>query len=376
MHSSFTKRSILRKQKSEGDRHPYRYTKLHRIPIRDRPTLAHVKRVYGVAFSGYNDFSETTQADIIDEFIKEADNCDFDSSKMLKARRSQLHQSSKHIVDLLRTCIGHEVEKYLMKIESVLFDPKTNISFDLTNNNCQRLVSALLGGKDFEYFFPRFPERLESTLEPFETPEWPQYLVSFGEHLARTKAEFYEESSIVERFLAKYREYDLIDFLEYNLDRSNYGNANPQISKAKSLYLLIAPEGTATTYDLTNTLWEMPRDTLAILQSHLHRPVWKYRTESGQLLDDQDLLRNRLLLLEQLDMFNSLAGSLGNIIRSRLLQTPEMVKRIFIPKAHAFTHFNANDKVRIIRTSPVNVLYAILRSRDSQLKDLFKLPDQ
>jgi hypothetical protein len=332
--------------------------------------------VYGAAFSGYNDASETTQSEVIDAFIQEANVCNIPLSKSLRARKKQLHESSHRIIDMLKSCIGAEVDKYLVRIESILFDPKTDVSFHLMNNNCHSLVSTLLQGKDFEYSFPRFPEGIGTTLEA-EKPEWPQYLVSFGERIERTKANFHEKSSIVERFLVKNREFDLIDFLEHSLYTALRKNMDLNLDAVKPLYLLQRRSRPAPdSAEFIDTLWEMPRDTLAILQTHLHRPVWKYRDTNGELLGNRALWDNRFLALEQLDIFASLAGSLGDKMRNNVLKTPGMVERIIIPKAHVFGHLHANDKVRIIYLSPVSVIYAILRGNDERLDTLFSLPDE
>ena len=66
------------------------------------------------------------------------------------------------VVDCLLRLLDTEVKVHLRGIAKRLMDSKTEITWSVMPNNCQRLVSVLMSGKDFEYTFPRLPKHFGS----------------------------------------------------------------------------------------------------------------------------------------------------------------------------------------------------------------------
>ena len=331
---------------------PNRTFKEAALLVEPRLTQVLVKAVYGAAFSGYDDQKEGTQESIIDLFLKEADSCRFKPTMAVQTRRTYLFKSSQKVTILLKTYIGEEIDKYLSMIANVLFDPATRVSFDRLTNNCQNFRSSLLRSKEFEGLFPRPPRDLGSskTVRGSHDPKAPQYLFSFGDQTERTHTLFYNQKSAVETYLNRTDlDYDLIDFLKYCVQGDNTEDSSQEISSIRQLWLVELVQNSPSHSDeVVGHLWENPRDTLSILHSHIHRPHVRYSTQTGQLLDPKAWIRNRLLVLRQLDDFATVAGSLGVSLRSISSRESSLLPTPPKPKAFVYGNINASAHVRVI----------------------------
>ena len=331
---------------------PNRTFKEAALLVQPRLTQVLVKAVYGAAFSGYDDQKEETQERIIDLFLKEADSCRFKPTMAVHAKRDYLFKSSQKVTILLKTYIGEEIDKYLSMIANVLFDPATRVSFDHLTNNCQNFRSSLLTSKEFEGLFPRTPQNSGSskTVRGTHDAKAPQYLFSFGDQTERTHALFYNQKSAVETYLNRIDlDYDLIDFLKYCIQGDNTEDSSQRISSIQHLWLAEPVQNSPNHSDeVAGHLWENPRDTLSILQSHIHRPHARYSTQTGQLLDPKAWIRNRLLVLRQLDDFATVAGSLGVALRSISSRGSGFLPTPPKPKAFVYGNIDASAHVRVM----------------------------
>ena len=64
-----------------------------------------------------------------------------------------------------------------------------------------------------------------------------------------------------------------------------------------------AEEGEAPESDPADALWELPRDTLSLLRTHLFCRREKYSSIQGYALAKDEWILNRLKVLQQLDIF-------------------------------------------------------------------------
>lgn len=283
----------------------------------DRPNLCCVKRIYGAAFSGYptshSDYKET----ILDTFVNEAGKCRFQPSKTVSARRRQLHKSATHLCNVVKDAIGNEVKKYIWHIASTLLDFKSNLTWNMVTNNCQRLIDRLLNGKDFEYVFPRLPPGFSSMTgsEEWRHFEWPRYLISFGDRVERQGINIQQPNSCVTKFCEQIGSAeDIVGFLELEIDQAELkSGSHIFIFKDMKELALVTPQPHTELYRTTteDALWDLPRDSLSILQFHLRRPFAKYSTTTGQVFDEIQWMNGRFRVLQQLDIIACHAGALG-----------------------------------------------------------------
>ena len=343
--------------------------------ISSRQTLCSVKRVYGGAFSGFPAMTSTLEKNLQDSFISEASKCKFNASKTVKSRRRQLHRSSESVTKLIQEIIGDEVRKFVNRTASVLLNPETNLTWHVMKNNCQKLIDRLLSGKDFEYIFPRLPERLDSSdsVNPWALVPWPRYLISFGDRVEGKDISLYQPNSSVAEFCHKGAfDTDVIDFLEIEIELADRGDGNPSFVNLSELALVTPQLNFEESQEVfQNTLWDLPRDTFSILQFHLMRPYSRYSTVSGQAFDDVQWLRSRLRTLTQLDIAASYTGALGSALLSAFYTQPSLTSKVTIPKSRIFGSLRADEKVRIIRSG--GIVGYVIAQRQQRLTNALDL---
>ena len=76
---------------------------------------------------------------------------------------------------------------------------------------------------------------------------------------------------------------------------------------------------------LVDSLWELPRDILSMLQTHLLRRSEKYSSPQGFSPTQQEWVKNRLQVLLQLDSFACFAGAWGSAWLAEIIQEPRPV---------------------------------------------------
>lgn len=342
-------------------------------PGGDRTILCCVKRIYGAAFSGYPTSHSDYEGTILDTFVREAGKCRFQPSKTVPARRRQLHKSATHLCNAVKDAIGNEVKKYICRIASTLLDSTLNLEWDMFTNNCQRLIDRLLNGKDFEYVFPRLPAGFPSLAvsDEWEYFEWPRYLISFGDRIEGQGINIQQPNSCVTRFCEQIGSTeDIIDFLKLKIhqaeldSQAELGSDNRIFKDLKEL-ALVTPQPHTEVYRTTaeDALWDLPRDSLSILQFHMRRPFAKYSSTTGQTFDETQWMNGRLRVLQQLDIIACYAGALGLALLEMFRQEPAMVNKVVIPKSRIFGSLRSNEKARVTRSGGL-VRYIISQRQD------------
>ncbi|KAL8895269.1 MAG: hypothetical protein Q9192_003742 [Flavoplaca navasiana] len=241
-------------------------------------------------------------------------------------------------------------------------------------NNCQKLIDRLLNGKDFEYVFPRLPSGFPSLAasEEWNYFEWPRYLISFGDRVEGQGINIRQPNSCVTKFCEQTGSTkDLIDFLELEIVQAELESGN-RIFKDLQELALVTPQPHTEVYRTTaeDALWDLPRDSLSILQFHLRRPFAKYSTTTGPVFDKIQWMNGRLRVLQQLDIFACHAGALGLALLEMFRQEPAMVKKVVIPKSRIFGSLRSDEKARVTRTGGL-VSYIISQRQKNVGADWF-----
>ena len=339
----------------------------------DRSVLCCVKRVYGAAFSEYPPSTSDTGNLVLESFVLEARECRFKPSKTVESRRRQLHRSAEKVTKLMKEMLGDEVRKYLNRIASLLMDSDAKLTWHVLGNNCQRLIDRLLKGKDFEYAFPRIPKGFGSvdSMDLWKMVQWPRYLISFGDRIEGKDISIQQPNSAVTKFCHNnISDGDIVDFLELEISRVGLNSGNSRFKDLSELALVI-PQPKSENYSQlsNNALWDLPRDSLSILQYHLLRPSSKYSTITGQVIDETQWTQSRFRLLHQLDTIASYTGALGSALLDLFHREPKVMSKITIPKSRIFGSLRADEMVSIIRSGSM-VVYVIARRKEGLAKAL------
>ena len=274
---------------------------------------------------------------------------------------------------MIKKMLGEEVRKYLNRTASLLMDSNAKSTWHMLGNNCQKLIDRLLNGKDFEYTFPRLPKGLgpgDST-DIWKTLPWPRYLISFGDRVEGKDISIQQPNSSVTQFCHENSSSrDIIDFLELEIHRAGRNGGNACFKDLSELALVIPQPGAENYWELSNNaLWDLPRDSLSILQYHLLRPSSRYSTTSGQAFDETQWTQSRLRALQQLDTIASYTGALGSALLDLFHREPNITSKVAIPKSRIFGSLRADEKVRIIRSGNM-VGYVISRRQERLTKAL------
>ncbi|KAL8917712.1 MAG: hypothetical protein Q9172_005706 [Xanthocarpia lactea] len=340
---------------------------LEQHPSAPRPVLCCVKRIYGAAFSGYPASACNLETIVLDNFVLEAGKCIFRPSKTVAARRRQLLSSAARVCGLIKDMIGVEVRKYLQLIVDTLLEPKSSLTWSMFTNNCQRLIDRILNTNDFEYVFPRLPKGFHSLSqsEVREHFQWPRYLISFGHRVEGEDINIQQPNSCVTKFVELGSTTgDIIDFLELEINDTETKNGNPSFKDLKELALVTPHPNTQSYREIVeDALWDLPRDSLSILQFHLSRSHAKYSTTSGRQFDGAAWINGRLRVLQQLNIIGCFTGALGSALIGLFHREPEMMSKVTLPKSRIFGSLRADEKVRLIRVGHL-VSYIIFRRRD------------
>ncbi|KAI4256936.1 MAG: hypothetical protein L6R42_005947 [Xanthoria sp. 1 TBL-2021] len=238
------------------------------------------------------------------------------------------------------------------------------------SNNCQRLVDRLLDGKDFEYVFPRLPRGFSSFApsEAWKHFRWPRYLISFGDRIEGQDISIRQPNSCVTKFCDRglFTE-DIIDFLELEIGQAEIKKGNHSFKDLKELALMTPQRNTEDYQKVAeDALWDLPRDSLSLIQYHLLRPHTKYSTITGKLFDRTQWIDGRLRALQQLDVIACYAGALGSALLEMFYHEPDMVSRITIPKSRIYGSLRADEKVRVFRSGYM-VNYVISQRQDQSM---------
>ena len=343
-------------------------------PVEYKGSLACKKTVYGAAFSGYPEYRNSGEEATINELVKQALSF-FErpyQSKDTTTQRRALHDAASHVLQNLRLILENEVDKYLQRMVKVLLDPSFKVPWHPLRNNCQRLVDRLLQGKDFEYFFPRLPKHAGAASDPTCEVQWPRYLMSFNDRIEGDSISLHQPNSLLTKFFSRTRFCgDVVDFIRNQFQ----GRVTAQNYAA-----LLLQEGALRTpeecVEMSNALWEMPRDTLSILQFHHCRSRSRYTTSAGSILTQRQWMENRLLLFLLSDIVASMSGALGTRLLELFRTNPQLVSKVILPKARVMGTARAGERVRILQMPAKQIVYFIASEVDTALDELFDAPEE
>lgn len=390
---------VLSLYKDKNDKEKYIASRSQAISHRgDRPTLAAVKRVYGGAFSGHIFLKDDMELEVLRTFILAADDCILEG-KILH-QRQELSRAATRVMGQLRSLIGHEVNLHIERLASRLMENDITLKWHPQKNSCQQFVDSLINGEDFEHLFPLFPKgfALHEAVRNCAEFDWPRYLISFNDHIDGIAALNFQPKSILSKYCQGTRDRcDIIDFLE--LEAREAQQEGQKRNKKEKWHiqldkLIISSNGShgaiqvcdelllgctdkvdcgtkEITEEILDGLWELPRDTMSLIQFHLLRPSTKYSNSQNQPLAADDWIDNRLRLFRQHDLFASLAGGFGAAVIDVLSHNPWILNHLAIP--HARVYGTAHASENIIFSSGVIAFptYIIHQSR-SEIMDKIK----
>tara|TARA_R110002003_G_scaffold68_15_gene6209 strand:+ start:13914 stop:16187 length:2274 start_codon:yes stop_codon:yes gene_type:complete len=358
---------------NQNGRYRRRRVRLTRRPIEERNGLACMKIVYGAAFSSYPDSRQSAEETTIETLVQEAVSYHkmLSRSKTTQSQHQALFEAAERVLESLQSALKSEVDKYLNRLVDVFLDPETDLSHNALSNNCQRLVDKLLQGKDFEYFFPRLPKQPISCDNPITNIAWPQYLMSFSDRIDGQSISLQQPNSVMTQYFSRTRfGGDVVDFMTSEVRAAD--------GSGKYDALLLSPGSMKDRDSRTtafNAMWEMPRDTLSILQFHLSREKPRYASGTGGVFTQGDWIENRLLLLLLVDIFGSLSGGLGASLFNLAASDSDLVKKIVLPKARVLGSARVGEKVRILQLPGKQIVYFIASKAEEQLKEIFQAPE-
>jgi hypothetical protein len=320
-----------------------------------------------VPFLGYPDSARarSREADVVHCLHTVAERYEkIPTSTKVTVKETALNTGAKELVVSLKSYLNTEVDKHLTRIANIIFE--RDVVWSMVTNNCQLFANRLLMGKDFEYITPRFPGKLLNHTQGSElldiavaedTVDWPRYLLSFGNHIEGFGKSFYQPNCLVTNYCQSLPtiDYDLLEHVTRlpNLSSDPYHEALGDLCR---LTHNASKNSMALPVD---KLWLMPNDSLSLLQMHLLRSPHKYRNAADELLKGKEWLKNRLAVLQLLDVFAAFTGALGISLFSLLVQEPKLLSQITIPPSRVLGNMRADEKLRIVRFGSRGVIYDI-----------------
>jgi hypothetical protein len=326
--------------------------------------LCCIKRVYGGAFSGYPESIMKSESTILSVLVNEAQRCRFRGGKFPSARRKQLHFSSATLVNMLKGMFEKDVKICLTHITKILFDPESEFSWHLMWNNCHELTDRLLRGAYFKDFLPCRSALSASQYAENEVEREPRYLISLGDRVEGKYMSSTQPKSFIEKFCAdapKFKDQeeedqrdDIVAALQKQVLIPSTIETRNRFQHFSELALcvgrltsdVLGADHEEYLAQAREALWDLPRDTLSILQFHLQRSAAKYRTAAGEALDQEQWMQSRARLLHQLSIFASLTGGLGAAIMNLFSKDPDLINRVKVPRAQAFGSLASDERVQ------------------------------
>jgi hypothetical protein len=225
---------------------------------------------------------------------------------------------------------------------------------------------------------------------------WPRYLISFNDHIDGLSTLGSQPKSIISKYCQATRDRcDIVEFAELTLlkeekrqlkklARTRKGAvkqfAKETFKMAPKFVVMAAPIGevkvegeNAISEALLDALWDLPRDTMSILQFHLLRPSTKYSTKQNKVLERKDWIKNRLRVFRQQDLFASLAGGFGAAVIEVVSTNPTSLKRLSIPHARIYGTAHVSDKIGFLN-SPVPTY--VIREGKNKINEFIQIMTQ
>ena len=343
-----------------------RYLRTSSQSQRDRLLLASVKRIYGGAFSGRDARLQQKEEAVVLSLITASESFRYLASKSMRANYNRLHIEAAKVTSLVREIIDHDVKAYLEHFSSVLLDHKTLLRWDARSNTCQDFADKLLRNSKFVGLLPKLPRDFVTDESVRANPKYGglRYLISFGTNIDTPIALLRPQPrSVVWRFYHEIR--DNCDLIEYAQRTTHKQASIPPHLRRISVLQYLQSTADVSVDDLVDGLWELPRDTLSILQTHLLRQREKYSSLEGLALTKREWVTDRLQIMQQLDIFGSLAGGWGSAWLAEFLRKPEgLLLKGFWPDSATFGSLHVGENVQMIGGSPRYIYFVSGRERE------------
>lgn len=327
-----------------------RYLRLSSQAQRDRQLLASVKRIYGGAFSGRDARLHQREEAVVRRLMTPSNSFRYLPSKSVSANYNRLHAEAAKVTSLVREMINHDVNLYLKRLSTALLDHKIVLRWNARSNTCQDFANNILREPRFEGLFPKLPREFVTDESVRANPAYAglRYLVSFGTTIDTPIALLRPQPrNVVWRFYHGIR--DNCDLIEYAEGVTNKQASIPPHLRRISVLQYPEPAADVSVDDLVDSLWELPRDTLSTLQMHLLRRREKYSSPQGFALTQRQWVMNRLQILQQLDVFGSLAGAWGSGWLAEFLRKPDgLLLKGYWPTAATYGTMHVSEKVQTI----------------------------
>ncbi|KAK4206667.1 hypothetical protein QBC37DRAFT_434622 [Rhypophila decipiens] len=345
---------------------------------------AMMKQVVGGAFCGFLD--PQTEEHIIDALLEESSRI-VDTGIPMTEKNACMDRCVSRIMLTLKNYLASRIEIYIHSIADRLLDPKVNLRWSFTDNNCQQFCDNIIDRDLFSSLFaPRTPTTpLTEPLAP-DAP-YPLYLMSFvcrpGAYVPeRAWSKYDVPNGLTEEYLLKFRygrhdESDMLDsLLEYFYDWGAFGGP---IYPYQDLFPWDCTEAfgrypvTCGGCNIAKHAWAFPFDTWSLATFHLARPRNLYphcgfpaddadgstpslihnpvggdkgRVRSG-VMPDREWFKNRLTVLLAQDVLLSAAAAMASCapfrestlwLHKHELEKTDRLKLGGIHRAQPFSH--------------------------------------
>ncbi|KAF2144352.1 uncharacterized protein K452DRAFT_296543 [Aplosporella prunicola CBS 121167] len=304
-----------------------------------RQFLACNKRILGGAFSGHNSHWQQNEADIVQLLVKTSKGFGYIPSKSVLSNRCRLSNACKPIVGLIKDAFGHEVDLHLKRFSSRLMDNSVKLKWDLQLNNCQTFAVNLISDKIFNGLFHPIPRNFvtEERVRLAQNYPMPRYLLSFGTSIDTPIALLRPQArSLIWKFY--HRKRDDCDIIEFGQNAAM--QKEPELASSWQLLcsVMIDSHSHGPVMVPSETLWELPRDSISILQTHILRKQERYSSTSGYALSKMEWIENRLSVLNSINSFLSLAGSMGATDMKIMTENFSVLEDTWFPDAERKKH--------------------------------------
>ena len=349
-----------------------RFLRLSSQAQRDRQLLANVKRIYGGAFSGRDARLHQMEEAVVSGLMT-ASNCfRYLPSKSVRANYNRLQAEAAKVTSLVREMINHDVDQYLKRFSAALLDHKLPLRWNARSNTCQDFADNILRDPRLGNLAPKLPKAFVTDENVRANPAYPglRYVISFGTLIDTPVALLRPQPrSVVWRFYHGIR--DNCDLIEYAESVAQKQASIPHDLRRVSVLQYPEPTAGASVDDLIDSLWELPRDTLSTLQMHLLRRREKYSSPQGYALTQREWVTDRLQILQQLDVFGSLAGAWGSVWLAEFLRKPDgLLLRGSWPDAATYGTMHVSEKIQTIGTEWCGLSFLTGREREWWKREL------
>ncbi|KAL7274319.1 hypothetical protein RUND412_002791 [Rhizina undulata] len=366
----------------EGEGNPKtRLLRKTRRYTENRQFLAVVKRVFGGLFSGHNPAMKEQEEAVINALLSACKEFHYNGVKKTSSNHNRIHKAAANVLEVLKGAIEGEVKVHLSRITKRLLDPKMKLSWDYSTNHCQNFCDNLLK-TDFDGLFHKIPYSIAQPNYAKEQQNypWPRYLYSFGSQLNTSLIGLQKPPNRSAVYKFYHRRLDNADLIDYAESLYRRGDA-PCKSWADLLFLgeenVTSDAGsTETTSKLAPSehVWELPRDTVSIIHTHLFRFPAQYSSSSGFVLTSSEWAANRLQAMRRLDLFATLAGAMGYVWISEVFEAPDwppFANYTFLP-SYTFGCAHKSEKRRQLSLPGFKVYWIAGRERSWVMRNMRK----